>query len=125
MIVLDASALLALLYRESGAERVAAVLDRAIMSTVNLAEVLGRLARDGRDLAAATEQVRALPIDIVSFSTEHAVLAARLLPATRDYGLSLGDRACLALTLERQAVALTSDVAWTRTRHGAQVELFR
>ena len=125
MVVLDASALLALLYRESGAERVVAALDRSAISTVNMAEVLGRLARDGRDVAEALERVRELPIAIVPFSTEHAALAARLLPATREHGLSLGDRACLALALERDAVALTSDTAWTRAAHGARVELFR
>ena len=125
MIVLDASALLALLYQESGAERVAAALEGSVMSTVNLAEVLGRLARDGRDVAAAVDRVRELPVVFVPFSTEHAALAAGMLPATRAQGLSLGDRACLALAIERQAVALTADTAWVRADHGAQVELFR
>ena len=125
MIVLDASALLALLYREAGAERVAAALDSAMMSTVNLAEALARLARDGRDIGTVMSRLGELEIDFVPFSTEQAAGAARLLPITRAFGLSLGDRACLALALERRAVALTADRVWAAIGHGAHVEILR
>jgi ribonuclease VapC len=125
VVVLDASAVLALLYDEPGATRVAAALTRAESSTVNLSEVLGRFARDGVPLETALRRLTALPIVFVPFSAEQAATAARLLPLTRPAGLSLADRACLTLALERQATALTTDAAWLKAPHGASVELLR
>ena len=126
-VVLDASALLALLFAEPGADRVARSVDagEAALSTVNLAEVLGRVARDGGDAGRVEAGLRASPIEIVAFTHAHALLVAGLLEATRPAGLSLADRACLALALERGAVALTTDGAWGRVPHGARVELIR
>jgi PIN domain nuclease of toxin-antitoxin system len=113
------------LYDELGATRVAAALTGAVLSTVDLPEVLGRFARDGVPLETALRRLTALPVVFVPFSPEHAVVAARLLPLTRSAGLSFADRACLALALERQATALTTDAAWLRVPHGAAVELLR
>ena len=112
MNVLDASALLAFLFREPGHERVEEVIEDCCLSSVNLAEVLGRFARDGHDPLAAARRIRAGPIEIVPFVENHAVLAAALLPAALPLGLSLGDRACLALAIEREAPAHTADQAW-------------
>ncbi len=112
MIVLDASALLAFLFREEGHETVAKVLDQALVSTVNLAEVLGRFARDGHDPILARDRLLAGPMTIVPFDDRHATLAASLVPHTAPLGLSLGDRAFLALALERGLPALTADQAW-------------
>ena len=125
MVVLDASAVLARLYGEPEAPRVAAVLAEAALSTVNLAEVLGRFARAGVPVEEALDRLGVLLVDVVPFSPEHAAIAVRLLPLTRAAGLSLADRACLALALERQATALTTDAAWLRVPHGASVELLR
>lgn len=113
MIVLDASALLAFLFREAGHEHVGAVLDQSLISTVNLAEVLGRFARDGHDPVLARDRLLAGPITIVPFDDRHATLAASLVPHTAPLGLSIGDRACLALALERRLPALTADQVWT------------
>jgi PIN domain nuclease of toxin-antitoxin system len=110
--VLDASALLAYLFREPGHERVAAVVDDCCISTVNLSEVLGRFARDGHDPREAARRISAGGIDTVPFIEAHATLAAALLPHTRALGLSLGDRACLALAIDRQVPAVTGDRAW-------------
>ena len=127
MVILDASALLAALLVEPGVEVVAPRIEagEAAISTVNLAEVLGRFARDGKDAGRVEASLRASPLEIVPFTGAHALLAGQLIVVTRPAGLSLGDRACLALALERGAVALTADDAWTRVRHGAKVEMIR
>jgi ribonuclease VapC len=102
-LVLDASALLAYLRDEPGAELVAeAIADGVVISTVNLAEVLSRSVDRGADpakIAARLAQSGLLDgaITVEPFTTADAIDAARLRPLTRDAGLSLGDRACLAL----------------------------
>lgn len=112
MIVLDASALLAYLFREPGHEMVAQYLEGACISTVNLSEVAGRFIRDGIDATPLIQHVSQTSIEIVPFTQAHALHAAGLIPATKRHGLSLGDRACLGLARERNLAALTADVAW-------------
>ena len=125
MIVLDASALLAFLFRETGHEMVAAVLDSGCLSTVNLAEVLGRFARDGRDSQAVLDRILASPIEVVPFEARDAAVVARLLPLTRSIGLSLGDRACLALALTRGIPALTADLSWSDLQVDVEIRVIR
>ncbi|MHB8653469.1 MAG: type II toxin-antitoxin system VapC family toxin [Terriglobia bacterium] len=125
MIVLDASAVLTFLLRERGHERVRELLGHACMSTVNFSEVLGRFARAGQDLGLIAEKLLAMPIELIEFSTEQAVMAAALVPATRASGLSLGDRACLALARERRIPAITADRAWRRLRLDIEIETIR
>lgn len=110
--VLDASALLALLRSEPGAERVRAALPDAAMSTVNLAEVVGHFARSGAAEDEIREVLQPLPIRLVPFTDELATVAGLLAPLTRRAGLSLGDRACLALARQLNAYALTADRSW-------------
>ena len=117
----DASALLAFLFAEAGHERVAGVIDDCCLSAVNLSEVLARFVRDGHDAAAVLERLAGSGIELVPFLAEDAALAAMLEPATRAAGLSLGDRACLALALSRGVPAMTADRAWARI--GAEVEI--
>jgi ribonuclease VapC len=114
MIAIDASALLAFLFREKGHERVAAAIDDCCLSAVNLSEVIGRFVRDGHDAGAVLQRLTASPIEIVPFGTGDAALAASLVPVTRPLGLSLGDRACLALAMSRRIGALTADRTWLR-----------
>ncbi len=117
--VLDASALLAFLQDEAGAPRVGAALaNGACMSAVNWAEVLSVLARHG--VAPEVEADRVLRrhglgqlLELVPFDETQAVECARLRPLTRQAGLSLGDRACLALGRLKRAPVLTADRAWT------------
>jgi len=125
VIVLDASALLAFLLRERGHRRVAALLGQSCMSTVNLSEVLGRFARVGHDVAGIAERLMTTPIEWVPFSADQAAIAAALLPATADAGLSLGDRACLALASERNIRAITADNAWRTLGLGIEIETIR
>jgi ribonuclease VapC len=113
MIVLDASALLAFLFRETGHEMVEQYIEGSCISTVNLSEVAGRLIRDGIDAAPLMEQIKETSIEIIPFTQAHALHAANFIPRTRRYGLSLGDRACLGLAREQRLPALTADIAWS------------
>jgi ribonuclease VapC len=125
VIVLDSSALLAMLFLEPGCERVADLVPRSCMATVNLAEVLGRLARDGRDLDQMIDQLDQMGIAWIDFDRELAVATAALLLPTTPWGLSLGDRACLALAGLRNLPAVTPDRAWARLDLGIRVEVVR
>ncbi|SOE00420.1 type II toxin-antitoxin system VapC family toxin [Caenispirillum bisanense] len=122
-VVLDASALLALLDREPGYEAVAAVMPGALLSTVNLSEVLGKLVDRGVPVAVAARVAEAVGATVVDLDTETAVEAAALRQATRGAGLSLGDRACLALARQRGLPALTTDAAWERVASAVGVDV--
>lgn len=124
-VVLDASAVLALVHGEPGAERVLAVLDRAAISAANLAEVVSRLAERGSPAADIRRQLAHLPFHVVPVDEELGYAAGFLRPSTRRLGLSLGDRLCLALALRLGATALTADRAWTRLAMDARIELLR
>lgn len=126
--VLDASALLAYLWQEPGHETVAQRIERStvMMSSVNLSEVLSRAANEGMSPSAMAAMQAALPFEIIPFDRAQAQTAASLRPPTKALGLSLGDRACLALAIERQAVALTADRVWQELEmEGLAVELLR
>ena len=123
--VLDASALLAALHREKGHERVTETLPDAVISAVNLAEVLTRLRDRGLTADAVEDLLHALALEVVPFDESRAYAVAGLRASTRKAGLSLGDRACLALAVETGAAALTADRAWKGLRTGARVELLR
>lgn len=112
MVVLDTSALLSLLFAETGAEQVAKVLPEALMSTVNLSETLGFYVRNGASLEDSVRHLAELPMVWLPFSSEQAAIAAGLLPLTRPYGLSLGDRACIALAIEKNMPIYTADRVW-------------
>jgi ribonuclease VapC len=116
--VLDASALLAYLGNETGADLVAdAIAGGASISTVYLAEALSTLATRDRDPADVVSELteRGLlggAITVEPFTTADATEAARLRPLTRAAGLSLADRACLAVARRLAAAVLTADQAW-------------
>lgn len=126
--VLDASALLAYLWQEPGHETVAQRIERStvMMSSVNLSEVLSRAADKGMSPSAMAALQATLPFEIIPFDRAQAQTAASLRPPTKALDLSLGDRACLALAIERQAVALTADRVWQTLKiEGLSVELLR
>ncbi len=123
LAVLDASALIALILRDPGAEIVEAVLTDSAVSAVNLAEVVGFLARNGTTGPDIRKLMDAVESEIVPFDPELAYAAGLLVPATRAAGLSLGDRACLALAIRLGVKALTTDRAWPRIAAAAQVEI--
>lgn len=122
-IVLDASALLALLLGEPGADQVQPVLAEAAMSVVNLAEVVGHYARHGAERSQILEVLTPLPIEPVAMDAALAYDAGLLLPATRAAGLSLGDRTCLALARRLGVPALTAERRWVDVADAAKVEV--
>lgn len=125
--VLDASALLALLLGEPGGDVVRAELADAAMSTVNLAEVVAHYARNGSSPSDVAEVLDPLPFARIPLDSDMAVDCGLMLPATRSAGLSLGDRACLALARRLDCRALTADRAWTTVGKavGIEVEVLR
>ena len=125
MIVVDASALIAVLKKEPGADVAERHMVEPVMSTVNLAETLTRIAEDGGDAADLKQRLDETPIRFVPVSDEHALAAALLRVATKAWGLSLGDRLCLALGLEEGLPVLTADRRWKELSVGVKVVLIR
>lgn len=125
--VLDASAAIALLRTEPGHDRVADQLRGSLISAVNYAEVVQKLAQLGSATAAEDAAVlSALGMTVAPFDAEAAVRTAHLWATTRGAGLSLGDRACLSLAAAVPGgVALTTDRAWARVDAGVRVDLIR
>jgi PIN domain nuclease of toxin-antitoxin system len=124
-VVLDASAVLALLHREPGADRVAEALPRAAVSSVNWSEVLQKTIARGISIEGMRDDLQALGLRIVAFGSEDAEVAALLRSKTRHLGLSLGDRACLATGIRERARVLTADRSWARLDIGVKVEALR
>lgn len=125
--VLDASAVLTLLYREPGHEVVAGLVDGAVISAVNWSEVVQKLAQRGMpDPGAVAAGLLALGAEVVAFGRADAETAAGLWPAGRARGLSLGDRACLAVARVVSAgFAVTADSAWADVAAGVEIRVIR
>ncbi len=111
-IILDASALLAFIDEEKGCEIIEEFLPDVVISSVNISEVLCVSARRGVDISVLLPKIRSIVSDIRSFDEEQAYIAAELYESTKKYGLSLGDRACLALSLSIGSAVITADKAW-------------
>ena len=125
-VVLDASTLLAILNQERGAEKLTLkLLSGAATSTVNLAEVQGKLVERGLNPDDAWEATLSPVREAVAFTSEHARLAGNLVAQTRALGLSLGDRACLALGLALRAPVYTADKTWRKLRVNVRVHVIR
>lgn len=124
-VVLDASALLAALHGEPGGNLVEPRILRAAISCVNWAEVLQRRVARGIPIEGPRADLEALGLTIVSFTSEDAEASAGLWPNTRSLGLSLGDRACLALALRLGLPALTADQVWASLRVGVEIQVVR
>lgn len=124
--VLDASALLALLNGEPGSEQVANVIvDGAVISTVNLAEVVTKLSEIGMSEALIHDVLDSLGLEIVDLDFKQAYQIGLLRPLTRHAGLSLGDRACLALAQQLALPALTTDRIWQNLAIDVKVQVIR
>lgn len=115
--ILDASAVLAVLNCEPGQKKVIPILAESAISSVNLTEVAAKLLEAGMDEAEARLAISVLGIgEIVDFTKDLAWEAARLRPLTKQYGLSLGDRACLALAINLKLPAVTADKEWSKLK---------
>ena len=124
-VVLDASALIAVLREEPGAAAVEAVLDDAAVSTVNLSEVQAKLVERGTPAESAWSWLVDLDLEVIDFDAAQARVAGDLRSLTRARGLSLGDRACLALARVRGLSAMTADRAWSGLEVGIAVRTIR
>ena len=123
--VLDASALLAVMLGEAGADAVHAVLARARIGAVNLSEVVAKLQERGVPDDVIDQSLADLDLKVEAFDREHAVAAGKLRVGTRAAGLSLGDRACIALAATLGAVAITTDQSWAKLKLDVEIELAR
>jgi ribonuclease VapC len=124
-VVLDASALMALLRSEPGCDRVQSRLADAVISTVNLSEVLAIAAETSKALDAAKAALRGLQLSVIPFDEQHAEIAASLRPVTRALGLSLGDRCCLALGIAETLPVMTTDRDWPKLQLGINIHVIR
>lgn len=123
--VLDASAVLALLAEEPGADAVESILDGAVMSTVNLSEVLQKSEQHGIETEGLEYDLEALGVAFSPFDVSDGRAAAELWAEVPRAGLSLGDRACLALAATIDGVAVTTDRRWSAPKHGVRVRVLR
>ncbi len=124
--LLDASALLAVLNEEAGAERVEAVLDDVAISSVNAAEVAGKLFDVGWTKAEVAACFIELQLEVIAFELKAAVVVGELRSVTQQYGLSLADRACLATAIITKMPVFTADKVWGELKlKGAKIQVIR
>jgi ribonuclease VapC len=124
-VVIDASVLLAFLLNETGADLAAALSSGAAISAVNLTEVASRMADEGAAPQMVESVVEGLAITVASFDQADAMAAAALRTPTKHLGLSLGDRACLALAQRLGASVYTADRRWMKFDTELNIELIR
>ncbi len=124
-VVLDASALLAFLHGEPGGERVSVVLEGACVSAVNWSEVLQKSLQRNVDIEGMQQEFIDTGVRFEPFTPGQAEIAAKLFAQTRNRGLSLADRACLALAVDKGLPAMTADRAWSRLELAVKIEVIR
>jgi PIN domain nuclease of toxin-antitoxin system len=124
--VLDASAILAVIQMERGAEKLTAEIRKnSVVSTVNLAEVQSKLVKKGYPPEEAWEDALSLGTAPVPFTSEQARIVGDLIATTEKYGLSLGDRSCLALAIALKAPVYTTEQVWRGLKIGVPVHVIR
>jgi len=125
-LVFDSSAILTLYYDEPGKKKVRSLLDKSepLISTVNLCEIFTKLVQNGLRPDVIQESFDGLEVEVVEFDSNQALRAAELRVATKHLGLSLGDRACLALAIQKNAIAVTADRNW-KDLDVCRIELIR
>ena len=123
--VFDSSAVLAMLFHEAGAEEVLAALGDPLLSAVNLAEVLSTLVHRGLAIEKAQSLLAPYALPIAPFDSELAQITGSLRKDTASLGLSLGDRACLALGLREKAAVYTADRNWSRLSLDLKIQVIR
>jgi PIN domain nuclease of toxin-antitoxin system len=125
-VVLDASAFLALMNEEKGHEIVASILEHSVISTVNMCEVIAELHdKLTMPLDEAEGLLLTLVPEIIDFDLDQSVTAASLQLQTKEFGLSLGDRACLALGKKLNAPVYTADKIWSKVNLDIEIVVIR
>lgn len=126
-VVLDTSAILAYLFDETGAEQVKPILEAnlGVISSVNYAELASKLVDKGMPLEAVISAIENLELTFVAQDQQQAQMNAELRPLSKAFGLSLGDRACLALGLVQNLPVMTADKVWKDVPSKVVVEVIR
>jgi PIN domain nuclease of toxin-antitoxin system len=124
-VVVDASAILALLNQETGSEEISQFIDNAAISAVNLSEVIAKLAEAGIPAEDIRQILENLNLEVIPFNEEQAFKAGMMRPATKSIGLSFGDRACLALGIFLNQPVLTTDRLWGSLSVGIEIRVVR
>ena len=124
-VVLDSSALVAVFFNETGANKVLPHMNKAIICSVNMAEVVHVMMRKGQSFEQAQSLFSALNIEVAAFDARLGFLSSQISAVTDKKGLSLGDRACLALGLAQKLPILTADTAWKDLDLGADIKIIR
>lgn len=123
--VLDASAVLAFLLGEKGADAALAAMPGSLISTVNIVEVFSRMVDYGSPDEDARQSIKELGLETVDFDEDLAMRTGALRRQTVSLGLSVGDRACLATAIRQGATVVTADRAWLKLKLGITVECIR
>ena len=123
--VLDSSAIMAVLLDEAGYDKAAELVQDALMSSVNVAEVVAKCVEFVFPEQLALEFIQGSNVTIVDFDLEHAILAGELRRRASKGILSLGDRACIATAIRQDAIAVTADRIWSTLELGCKIELIR
>ncbi len=125
-VVFDASVMLAMIQHERGTEQVTdEILDRSVASTVNLAEVQSKLVKKGYTPDEAWEDTLSAVKTAERYTSDHAKIAGDLITITEKYGLSLGDRSCLALAIALEAPVYTTEQLWKNLKVGVPIHVIR
>ncbi|UKO96630.1 PIN domain-containing protein [Nostoc sp. UHCC 0870] len=124
-VVVDASAVLALLNQETGSEEILQLIDNAAISSVNLSEVIAKLAEAGIPEEEIRQILLHLNLEVIPFNEEQALRAGMMRPATKSIGLSFGDRACLALGVILNQPVITTDRLWSNLNIGIEIRVVR
>lgn len=123
--VLDSSAILAVIHNEKGADLVAQRMRGALLSTANLIEIQSKLILNGATPDLAWHSVASFQCDICPLDAEQARLAGGMARMAKSLGLSLGDRVCIALAMQRNATVYTADRAFGGMKALAKIQLIR
>ncbi len=124
-VILDSSALLAFYNDEPGWQEVESYQGNSVISAVNAAEVISTLIRNGIESSKARAAVTEFVSEIVPYDIEQAYGTGQLITIGKQYGLSLGDRACLSLGIQMQLPVLTGDLIWQEAELDVEIILFR
>ncbi|AFY33772.1 PIN domain-containing protein [Calothrix sp. PCC 7507] len=124
-VVVDASAVLALLNQESGSEAISQVIGNAAISAVNLSEVIAKLVEAGIPEEDIRQILFNLNLEVILFNEEQALKAGMMRPATKSMGLSFEDRACLALGIYLNQPVITTDRLWGSLNVGIEIRVVR
>ena len=125
-VLFDASALLTVIQEEEGVGKLEEVIPIASISSVNLSEVISVLARSGMPRDIITTTIKSSVTEVIPFLQEEAEFAGHLINDTKKFGLSFGDRACIATGLIHKLEIYTTDQAWGRLKlNGLKITLAR